>query len=52
MQHYHQYIESIFKYVNALEYGQKRSKRAGNLITEDTFLLIAKNAILLTERFS
>ena len=34
-----------------LEDAQKRSKRAGNPITEETLLLIATNTMLSTERF-
>ena len=44
-------MEGIPKDVNALEDAQKRSKRAGNPITEDTLLLIATNAMLSMERF-
>ena len=51
MQHYHQEMGGIPEYVNALEDAQKRFKRAGNPIMEDTLLLIATNAMLSTERF-
>ena len=44
-------MEGIPKYINALEYTQKQSKRSGNPITEDTLLLIASNAMLVSERF-
>ena len=39
-------MEGIPEYVKVLENAQKRSKRAGNPITEDTLLLIATNAML------
>ena len=51
MQHYHLDMEGILEYVNALDYAQKRSKRVGNPITEDTLLLIATNDILSTDSF-
>ena len=44
-------MEGIPEYVNVLEDAQKCSNRAGNPIIEDTLLLIATNAMLLTERF-
>ena len=44
-------MEVIPEYVNELEDAHKRSKIAGNPITEDTLLLIATNAMLLTECF-
>ena len=44
-------MKGIPKYVNALKDAQKRSKRSGKPITEETLLLIAKNAMLLTEHF-
>ena len=49
LHHYHLYMERIPEYVNMLENAQKLSKRSGNLITEETLLLIAKNAMLSTE---
>ena len=45
-------MEGIPEYVNALEDVQKRSKRAGNPITEETLLIIATNTMILAERFS
>ena len=50
MQNYHQVMEGTPDYVNVLEDAQKRSKRAGNLTTEDTLLLITTNTMLSTER--
>ena len=44
-------MEGIPEYVNALEDAQKRSKIAGDPITEDTLFLISTNIMLLTERF-
>ena len=49
--HYLQDMEGTPKYINTLKDAQKRSKRAGNSVTEDTLLLIAKNAMLSMERF-
>ena len=51
MQHYHQDMKGIPEYINTLEDAQKRSKRAGNPITEDTLLLIATNTMISAERF-
>ena len=51
MQHYHQDMEGIPEYINAFKDAQKRSKREGNPITDYTLLLIAKNTMLLTERY-
>ena len=51
MQQYHQDTEGISEDVNTLEDAQKRSKRAGNPITEETLFLIATNTMLSTERF-
>ena len=42
IQHYHQDMEGVPEYVNALEDAQKRSKKASNPITEDTLLFITK----------
>ena len=42
-------MEGIHDYVNALEDAQKRSKRAGKPITEDTVFLVTKNTTLSTE---
>ena len=42
-------MEVIPNYINALEDVQKQSKRPGNPIMADNLLLIANNAILLTE---
>ena len=44
-------MEGILEYANALEDLQKRSKRAGNPMTENNLILIAINAMLSTERF-
>ena len=51
IQNYHQDMEGITNYINALEDVQKVSKRVGNPITEDTLLLIATNAMLSMECF-
>ena len=42
-------MEGIHDYVNALKDAQKRSKRAGKPITEDTVFLVTKNTTLSTE---
>ena len=44
-------MEGIPKHINALEDAQEQSRRAGNPIMTDTLLLIATNAMLLSERF-
>ena len=44
-------MEGTPVYVYALKDLHKLSKREGNPITEDTFLLIATNTMLSTERF-
>ena len=51
IQQYHQEMEGIPEYVNALKDAQKRCKRTGNSIMEDTLLLIATNAMLSTDSF-
>ena len=51
MQHYHMDTEGIPKYINTIKYAQKQSRRAGKPITVYILLLIAMNAILLTESF-
>ena len=50
MQEYYKYSKVILEYINALEDAQKKSKRGtgNNLITDETLLLIAKNAMLKT----
>ena len=50
MKEYHKDSEGILEYRNALEAAQKKSKRGtGNkLITDETLLLIATNAMLKT----
>ena len=51
MQHYHKDMEGIPKYVNTLKDAQEHSKRAGKPTTEKTLLLIATNAMILTDHF-
>ena len=51
MQHYHQDMEGLPEYVNAIKDVQKLSKRVGNTITEDNLLLIAIIGMLSAERF-
>ena len=51
MQHYHMDTEGIPKYINTIKDAQKQSRRAGKPITVYILLLIAMNAILLTESF-
>ena len=50
MQEYHKDSKGILEYINALEAAQKKSKRGtgNNLITDETLLLIATNAMLKT----
>ena len=44
-------MEGIPKYTNTLKDAQKHSKRAGNPITKDILLLIAKKVMLTMEHF-
>ena len=43
-------MEGILEYINALEDAQKQSKRANNLITNGTLVLIATNVMLTTKQ--
>lgn len=51
MQKYHLEAEGVPEYINLLEDAQKRSKRAGNPVTDATLVVIATNAMLTTEQF-
>ena len=51
MQTYHDEMEGVPTYINMLKDAQKQSNKAGNPITDPTFLLFASNTMLRTDRF-
>ena len=51
MQHYHIEVKGIPEYINMLEDAQRQAGRAGRTIADETLLLFASTAMLMSERF-
>ena len=51
MQRYHLEVEGIPEYNNMLEDAQWQAGRAGRTIADETILLFASTAMLMSERF-